>query len=257
MLHADNGSKAMFAKLLKEFNKKISTSYYATSVNSVQIHQAMTKFNWSIKDKNENYAKNFVLEYDIDGDGRLNARELILGSIKGNRATFNNPNCLNCYSTTNGKIDAIFKFFNCAKTGMVDAEQLWNGFPLLKRDTSKYNIFGIQNVYTIRTNSINDFVLKNQKLKDGYLTNSEFREGILLGFWDRQTTESGIIDGDSRNLKSLRWSNDGSQDTLAYNYMKETIILELKQKAEERAKYMVNFKKQKESKVEKNTTVTN
>lgn len=250
-------TKAKYAKKLKEFNSKINTGYYSTSANSVQLHQAMPVFKWFIANKDDNYAKEFVLDYDIDGDGRLNARELILASIRNNRIIFDNPSCILCYKDVIAKIDAIFKFMNCAHTGFVDAEQMWDGFPLLVRPTSKYNIFGIKNSLSIRTDAINDIVLKNWKAKEGFINKDEFRQGILLGFWDRQTTESGIIDDDSRNLKKLRWSEDGTKDTIAYNYMKETIILEMKAKAEERKRNMVNYKNQNQVNSKKTTTVTN
>ena len=193
----------------------------------------------------------------MDGDGRLNARELVLGAIMNNKTVFNYKTCKYCFKKALAKIDSMFKFFNCADTGFIDAEQIWAGFPQLKRKTNKYNIFGIKNSLSIRTNAINDFVLKNQGVKDAFLNMAEFRQGVLLGFWDRQTTQSGVIDGDSRNLRQLRWSHDGQRDTFAYNYMKETIILELKQKAEERKAAMVNFKKQKVTHTTTKTTVTN
>ncbi len=244
MLHADPNSKAKYARKIAAFNKKTKTPYFATSINTVQFHKFLPANRWFIKNKFDDYAKEFVLKYDMDEDGRLNARELILGSIRENKLGFDNPMCQFCYKTIIPMIDSMFEFFNCAHTGFIDAEQMWKGFTILKRSTNKYNIFSIENNLSIRTNAINDVVLKSAHAKDGFISKDEFRQAILLGFWDRQTSESGIIDDDSRNLKKLRWSDDGSRDTLAYNYMKETIILELKQKAEERLRNMVRYKNQ-------------
>ena len=248
MANADPASKYKYAKLIKEYNNKIKSSYFHDAVNTVQLNSVMQKLGWHIQNPTTDFAKDFVLSYDIDGDGRLNARELILGAIRNNADNFDYKTCKFCFKKVIAIIDTMFKFFNCAETGFVDAEQLWKGLPELLRHTNKYNIFGIKNSLSIRTNSINDFVLKNEGTKDAFLTLKEFRQGILLGFWDRQTTESGIIDGDSRNLKKLRWSDDGMKDTYAYNYMKQTVILELQRKAEERKEAMVKHKQQTETK---------
>jgi len=233
-----------YSQKIKDYNNRIKTSYFKSAVNTVQLRQAIPALGWIIPNKDDDYAKKFVLNYDIDGDGRLNARELILGSIIGNKGNFKNKNCKLCFDKTISKIDKIFDFINCAKNGFIDAEQMWESFPLLIRNTSMYNIFSIRNDMSIRTNAVNDLVLKNVELVDGFLSKEEFRIGILLGFWDRQTTESGIIDGDSRNLKSLRWSDDGMTDTIAYESMKEQIILDLEAKAEERKRNMVKYKDQ-------------
>jgi len=256
MEHADATAKMNYAKMLQEFSEKTKNEYYASSTNTVQLHQAMPVLRWYIADKNDDFSKEFVLNYDIDGDGRLNARELILASIRENRLGFDNPYCTLCYKKIIYKLDSIFRFLNCAKTGFIDAEQMWSAFPLLKRKTSHYNIFAIENSLSIRTNAINDFVLKNWGVKDGFISKDEFRQGILLGFWDRQTTESGVIDNDTRNLKSLRWSEDGKTDTIAYNYMKETLVLEIKAKAEEKMRNMVKFKPQTQVNEKKTSTST-
>jgi len=239
-------ARLLYAKYLKEYDQKVNSGYFKYAINTIQLHIAMPKLGWWIPDKKGDYAREFILKYDIDGDGRLNARELILGAIRENKFVFNNKHCTLCFKKSIAKIDAIFSYLNCAHTGYIDAEQMWGAFPLLNRPTSQYNIFNIKNNYSIRTNSVNDLVLKNYRTKDGFLNKDEFRQGILLGFWDRQTTQSGIIKGDSRNLKSLRWSDDGMIDTVAYNYFKESLVIELKQKAEERKQNMVHYKKQKQ-----------
>jgi len=244
MKNADYHVKYKYAKMLKEFNQKANSAHFGISINTVQLHKALPALGWKIQNDQGDYAKDFVLKYDIDGDGRLNARELVLGFIRENKANVAYKTCINCLKKTITKIDSMFEYFNCANTGFIDAEQMWNALPQLTRKSNKYNIFGIKNSLSIRTNAINDLVLKNMKVKEGFLSKDEFRQGILLGFWDRQTTQSGVIDGDSRNLKELRWSQDGMVDTVAYNYMKETIILELKQKAEERKQAMIKYKDQ-------------
>src|SRR5690606_33941141 len=99
----------------------------------------------------------------------------------------------------------------------------WKGLPNLNRKTDMFNMFAFGNDESIRTAAINDFILKHSKSKDGYISRREFRLGILLGFWDRQTEESRIVEDDSRALKKLRWSENNMVDIALYNYYKKKI----------------------------------
>jgi hypothetical protein len=77
---------------------------------------------------------------------------------------------------------------------------------------------------SIRTAAINDFVLKNSKLKEGYVNREEFKQGILLGFWDRQTEKTGVLTGDERTMKSFRWRDEDTVDIALYNYHKRKMM---------------------------------
>ena len=72
----------------------------------------------------------------------------------------------------------------------------------------------------IRTDAINDFILKNNKIAIGALNKVEFRHGILYGIWDRQTDFHKIIDGDDITLKKYRWSSGRTVDTKAFQRLK-------------------------------------
>ncbi len=63
-----------------------------------------------------------------------------------------------------------------------------------------------------RTNAINDFILKNFNVAEGYLTREEFRKGILLGFWERQVNRLSVAFDDSINRKGDRWDTSGIRD---------------------------------------------
>ena len=89
----------------------------------------------------------------------------------------------------------------------VTAEHIWNGLKNLNRGTELYNIYQCD----IRTNSVNDFVIKSSKNK-GVLSKGEFRTGILLGYWTRQVKDDHIVIDDSFNGKSMRWV--GSKDKI-------------------------------------------
>jgi hypothetical protein len=216
---------------LKDFNKNYDQSIYPISVNSVQLHTAMKQWNWFIDSTHQNYAVDFIRRYDINGDGRLSARELVLGTIMHNRNAIGSGLCQNCFQEVAKKIDALFIYLDCNNDGMLSAEDLWNNLPKLVRGDTNWNIFAINNSDNIRTSAINDFCIKNGNAKGGSVTKDEFRIGVLLGYWDRQTTDSAVLEDDSRNLKALRWTEGGTVDTVAFKYLTEKTLADLIAKA--------------------------
>jgi len=122
--------------------------------------------------------------------------------------------CKNCYSDIiSKKIDPMFRFLDCNNDGKVSAEDLWKNFKHLKKPNTKYDIYGCKiKEKRYRTNSINDFFIKNMKAFDGFLTKEEFRVAILLGYWDRQTDVDKIYKDDTRLFKQLRWGPNGDND---------------------------------------------
>lgn len=219
---------------LKRFEKTYDPVTFKLSANSVQIYKAMKNFTWFIDPGQADFAADFVTKYDINHDGRLNPKELILGSIDYNKGILGSKKCNHCYSEISRKIGALFTYLDCGETGFVSADQLWKGLPELRRPTSQYNIFGYQSSENIRSDAINDFILKNQKAKEAYVSKEEFTSGILLGVWERQVSESAIIDDDSRNLKRLRWSDNNMVDTNAYKYVKAVTKAKIEQEEKER-----------------------
>lgn len=208
------------SKNLKKINKNYEPNIYKVSVNTVQLHTALPKWRWPIDLGKKDFAMSFVKKYDMNGDGRLNPRELILASIEHNRHLFGSGICNHCFEGILDKIDAMFQYLDCDNDGLVGAEDFWRNLPQLKRSTTKYNIFALGKMEGIRTDAINDFILKNNKMTKGALNKTEFRNGILFGIWDRQTNYFKIIDGAERSQKKLRWSDGRTVDRKAFNELK-------------------------------------
>jgi len=240
--------KTQLMKDLKIFEATYNPIVFQLSANAVQIMEALKKFRWFIDYTASDYAADFILKYDLNGDGRLNPRELILGSIMMNKHTLGSAQCTHCFSKIGRRISALFTYFDCGELGFINADQLWKGLPNLRRPTNQFNIFGYATNDNIRTNSVNDFVLKNQSTKDAYLEKDEFVSGLLLGIWDRQVSETAILDDDVRNLKSLRWIDNNTKDVIANNYALG--VARIKYENEERARYE-KFEREKEKEQEK------
>lgn len=208
---------------LKKLNPNYESGIYENSINSVQLDYAMRNWGW-FKVDGEDSAKQMILEFDINGDGRLTPREFILGLImhhKGKRML-----CYNCLLLLKKKLSALFEYFDCGAEGFITAEVLWRFLPQLNRDEKRWNIFGIANENNIRTDCVNDFVIKNGETRPGFIAKEEFVNGILLAYWDRQTNNKEIIDNDSRSLKKLRWKDNEMVDTVAFEYMKDKELAE-------------------------------
>jgi len=184
-------------------NKKFNFSVFRNSVNKIQVKNALEKWKWQKNFSSEKFEEAFISKFDLNKDTRLNARELLLGSIYSNRKILGKGFCKNCFEDSIKKIDAIFYFINCKNEKFIDAEKIWNSLKQLKRSTQEFNIYKIQEK---GIKSVNDFVLKNNKILSGKLTKEEFRNGILLGIWDRHTSYMKILNDDSRSLKYLRWN---------------------------------------------------
>jgi len=219
---------------LKKFEKTYDPIIFQISANSVQVMKAMKKFAWYMDPGSADNAGDFVTKYDINHDGRLNPKELILGSIHYNLNILGSKKCNHCYTKIAKRIGALHTYLDCSDTGFINADQLWKSLPELRRPTNQFNIFGYGNSENIRTNAINDFILKNEKAKEAYVSKEEFIGGILLGIWDRQVTENSIINDDSRNLKRLRWSDNNMVDTAAYNYVKAITMKKIEEEEKER-----------------------
>jgi len=231
MISQDNAklSKKMVLAL-KKFTQNFDENIFNASVNAVQVNKGLKVFKWASDPANPNMASKFVKKYDMNFDGRLNYRELILGSIYHNQQLVGLPSpiCEFCYFEVGKLIDAIFLYLDCDNDGYLSAEEMWHNLPKMNRTTEQWNMFSFGNEDSIRTASINDFILKNGKGKDGYVSRREFRVGLLLGFWDRQTETTKILEDDSRNLKNLRWKENHMIDISLYNYHKKKMRAQMK-----------------------------
>lgn len=217
----DKELKAKAVKDLSKLNKTLNPKVHESSVNAVQLRKALKEWKWGVDLNQEDYARTFIQKYDINGDGRLNPRELILGAIDQNKHLLGTAICMNCFFDVIKKIDAIFMYIDCNSDGFISSEDLWNNLPKLKRNTPKYNMFALSKQGYIRTSSVNDFILSNMNTQNGLLNKNEFRIGILFGFWNRQTNHAKVIDGDERTLEELRWTDDDMVDFKLEDYLKE------------------------------------
>ena len=88
---------------------------------------------------------------------------------------------------------------------------MWEAFRHLKRGSNSnfYSLYSCQYYKNIRTFSVNDFILKSQKSHMGQINFKEFRLGILLGYWNRQISNSQIFFSDEMNQKFERWTDNG------------------------------------------------
>ncbi len=216
----DSVSRERIQKVISKYNKNLQKGIYGNSLNAVQINSGLRENRWYMDRSVSDNAKGFIRKYDMNQDGRLSPREFILGSIYHNKGILGADECQLCYEDLTDKIDGIFAYIDCDNDGLLSSEDLYTNLPNLRRDTNKWNFFSLANKAPIRTAVTNDFILKNNFTVLGKLNKNEFRLGILLGFWDRQTDDYGIIKDDKKNMKNLRWMDDDVVDIGAMNYIK-------------------------------------
>ena len=211
-------------KMLKKFTENYDSASFEISANLPQIQAAITKWKWNFNFGDPTFFRRFIQKYDMNFDGRLNPREFILATIWNNRQTIGSPLCDHCYFEAGKTLDAIFLYLDCDNNGLLSAQEIWGNLPVIARNTEKWNMFAFGNDQSIRTASINDFILKTSQTKEGFITRTEFRVGILLGFWDRQTEVTKVLTDDSRTMKNLRWEEGDMVDIALYNYYKKKMI---------------------------------
>lgn len=221
--YEDKFAQGKRKKKLGEKLVQIDPVIYKNSINTVQIHTAMKDWGWYMKPGIRDYAYDLVSRYDVDGDGRLNPREMMLANIWHNKDILGKGKCMYCMADIARQLDAMFIFFDCQNAGAISVEDLWEKLPKLVRPTNKWNVFGIESNLNIRTSCLNDFAIKNGLSKPGFITKKEFRNGILLGYWDRQTNRREIISDQSRSLRKLRWDRKGKKDKIAFEAYTEKL----------------------------------
>jgi hypothetical protein len=207
-------------RTLRRFKEHYNKEVYEESVSAPQLHQAFNEFKWPGDKENPSFIKNYIVKYDTNFDGRLSPRELILASIFEKPYYIGSGNCIHCYKKISDIVNIIFTYLDCNEDGYISAEEMWHNLSVLKRNTEKFNIFSFGNDENIRTAAINDFILKNMKVKEGFVNRTEFLSGILLGYWDRQTDSTSIYSDDTKTLKSLRWKDNDMVDIKLRDYYK-------------------------------------
>jgi hypothetical protein len=210
-------SEAEMISKLKTLWPTWNVDIWRTSITCGQMAAIIEQWSWNFDTSHNNPAKKLVDHYDFDGDGRLNAREFLIAMIQNNKKVIDGPKkCRNCMEKViETKIDPMFMYFDCASYNIITAEQIWIGLTKLIRPTKGFDIFKCSlESGKYRTAAINDFILKAHKLVNGKVTKEEFRNGILLGYWDRQTDDTHVYVDDGKNLKNLRWGSNGEIDIM-------------------------------------------
>jgi hypothetical protein len=208
-------SKDELVKRITSLNPKFNAAQWETSISVAQMEAILKQWSWYYDASRQFPGKYIVDKFDFDGDGRLNAREFIIAVIMNNKNVVTGPQkCKNCLeSVIESLITPIYMYLDCGNTNTVSAEQLWIGLQKLKKDVKGYDVFkcALENG-KYRTSAMNDFILKSHKEIEGKLTLQEFRLGILTGYWDRHIEGNKIFLDDTKNMKKLRWANNGEID---------------------------------------------
>ena len=243
---------------LTKYNKNIDPQIFINSITISQFVVFSLDCNWSYPNNSENWQKEIFDKYDFDGDGRLNNFEFISLSIYENNIFLGSRESLFTYkSIIDNILDPMFIFADLDNDGKIYAQNLWNTLKELNRgeySSSYFNIFNcnlekqnyinrnynnnnkssnnFNNLITIdnrfdnieteslRTQPVNDFILKSNKLhyddkydiNKGYLDIYEFRLGILLGYAIRIVKDNNIFFGRNSSEQYNRWGNDGLID---------------------------------------------
>ncbi len=198
---------------------EIDFNIHKLSINVPQLNQAIKQFNWPKPLMAANPGKKIVFDHDFNNDGRLSPREFTIAILRNNDRMLGRKECQMCFQEIVAKIDAMFTFMDCDNNGLIDSKDMYNSLPNLKRNTNLWNYFILAEQAKIRSHVTNDFVLKSMSTINGNLTKEEFRRGILYGFWNRQTSDEKILDGEERTLKHLRWRAN-MVDIAAERYIK-------------------------------------
>jgi hypothetical protein len=218
MLPNTVGDETILISELKKLSPSFDGEVWKHSVTIGQIAKNIFDWKWEPNVSVLDPAKFFVDKYDFNGDGRLSRKEFTIGNIRHNKKILASGKitCTHCFEKLGETLNIIFSYADCNKSGLVNAEQLWNGLHALKRQegdnrNTDYDMYKCQlDDGHYRTSAVNDFIIKAHKSVEARLSMQEFITGILQGLWDRQVTDSKIFADDSRSMRSLRWE---SKDT--------------------------------------------
>lgn len=198
-----------------------SKSSYNKEITASHLKTIIEQWGWYNPYPNEsNYAQKIIAQFDIDKSGSLNANEFLTLSVLLNKKNRNNNKCIkHCYrGVFSSLIDPIFKLSDENGDSYLTAEELFNSLKRLsRRNINRYNIFqcvsrNTQIVKFYHTDAANGFILKNQDSKESAVNLEEFRNGILLGYIDRQVEGNKFYLKDEINEKTKRWKGKGKID---------------------------------------------
>jgi len=196
---------------LKLTDKK--KSIWEKSITIPQVNRLINEWEWFTGNNSAEFARLFVDKYDFDGDGRLNCREFLLGMVVENIDNVGGKySCKNCMEfVVELRLDIIYKFLNIDNASYITSKNIWDGLKHLKRGSNSnfYSLYTCPVPDNLRTDAVNDFVLKINADSVGTVNETEFKLGILLGYWNRQTDEGQIYLANEKNRKNQRWTPEG------------------------------------------------
>lgn len=203
----------LIARLTKAY-PSFDKDYWEKSFNAVQLRKAFIENKWDVPIGITDPAKRIIDRFDFNGDGRLSQYETIIAIIDTNKGIYGRKKCKNCFEELQGEyFDPIFMFSNLDNDDKLTSEEMWRAFEYLNRKTTKFNIYLCKvDGQGVRTSSLNDFILKSQRVYNGSLTKREFSIGILIGYWGRQVDKSQIYKAGEKNRKGERWSDPDAAD---------------------------------------------
>jgi hypothetical protein len=210
---------------------------WENSITAGQLQKIISSWHWEYEHitKNEDYATFIVKMYDFDGDGRLNAEEFLQAAIDltTNYEGSKTRGCIHCFGDFKELIlNPLFdNADSICENGVISAEEIWFTLKFLNRkdnspdpnlNAEMFDMYKCeQSLYgNMRTNSINDFVLKSRNTEDGELLKHEFNTGILYGFLNRQVRGSDIRDDSLYNEINIRYApffNNSDHDNNSNN----------------------------------------
>lgn len=201
-------------KFISSLKPNFPGEEFLDDINIPTLATVYEKFKWVYNANDKSFFRKKLDQYDFDGNGRLSAREFIFLTIWENKG-YLSKNFIKFpfYKVIRKYITPIFDYADCRNLGFISAEQLWKTIKTLKKEDQNFSLFTcVMPNGDQRTSSINDFILKNGKVVEGFISKDEFVAGILLGYWDRQISGNKIFDGDEINKKFVRWEEDKVTD---------------------------------------------
>lgn len=224
------GSDKELLNQIQKLNDKFDVNIWEKSISVSKMKEFIEQNKWFTRSEITDYAKYIVDEYDFNGDGRLSRKEFIIADIINNKSLLGTEGtCEMCFNKLASElIDPIFLYIDNPKNrNLISSKNIWDRLMSLRRKKPQNcNIYDCKNLegYVYRTNSINDFVMKSSKTKNGKLNKLEFRLGILQGYWSRHVKDDGIYEKDQMNQKSFRWGPNENVDLVCAKMFSQSKI---------------------------------
>jgi len=201
--------EAELIKLMIKAKANFDETLWKASYNTIQLNKMIKDNHWDFVIGDQNPGKSLVDRFDFNGDGRLSNEEFLIACIQANKNIYGKQKCDNCMEDfVFDYIQPIYLWSNLDNDQSLTADEMWKSFEYLKRDPADYNIYKcITNGTHMNTTAVNDFILKARRSFNGSVTKTEFIEGMLLGFWYRQTDDNEIFSDGKRSQVTLRWKD--------------------------------------------------